>query len=83
METTTTTTNIISPPKEPISPHEIYERANIIKKNLFVDANERERIKEATKQHSGSQEWFEVRKLQITASKKEQFKDQQIVPQRP
>ena len=70
METTATTTNIISPPKvQPISLQEIYERANRIKKKLFVDANERERIKEETKQQSKSQEWFEVRKIRITASK--------------
>ena len=70
MEKTPTTTNIISPPKEqPISLHEIYERANRIKKKVFVDANERERVKEETKQQSGSQEWFEVRKIRITASK--------------
>ena len=70
METTTTTTNIISPPKEqPISLQEIYERANRLKKKLFVDANERERIKEETKQQSESLEWFEVRKIRITASK--------------
>jgi len=69
METTTATTNIISPPKEqPISLQEIYERANRIKKELFVDTNERERIKEETKQQSGSQEWFEVGKTRITAS---------------
>jgi len=53
METTTTTTNIISPPKEkPISLQEIYERAKRIKEKLFVDANGRERIKEETKQCS-------------------------------
>ena len=70
METTTTTTNIISPAKEqPISLHEIHERANIIKKKLFVDANERKRINEATKKLSGSQKWFEVRKIRMTASK--------------
>lgn len=70
METTTTTTNIILPPKEqPISLQEIYKRANRIKKKLVVDANERERIKEETKQQSESQEWFEVRKIRISASK--------------
>ena len=70
METSTTSANIISPPKEqPISLHEIHERANIIKTKLFVNANERIRIKEATKQQSGSQKWFEVRKILITASK--------------
>ena len=70
METTTTSANIVSPPKEQlISLHEIHERANIIKTKLFVNANERKRIKEATKQQSGSQKWFEVRKIRITASK--------------
>ena len=70
METATSSANIISPPKEqPISLHEIHERANIIKTKLFVNANERKRIKEATKQQSGSQKWFEVRKIRITASK--------------
>lgn len=70
METRTSTTNIISSPKEqPISLQEIYERANRIKKKLFVDKNERERIKNETKQQSDSQEWFGVRKIRITASK--------------
>ena len=70
VETQTTCSNIISPPKEqPISLDEIYERANRIKKKLFVDSHERERIKEETKQQSGSQEWFEARKIRITASK--------------
>ena len=70
METTTNSTNIISPHKEqPISLHEIHEGANIIKTKSFVKANERKRIKEATKQQSGSQKWFEVRKIRITASK--------------
>ena len=70
--------------EQPISLQEIYKRANRIKKKLFVVANERERIKEETKQQSESQKWFEVRKTQITASKcKEQFKDQQAVLQRP
>ena len=70
METTTTSANIISPPKEQlISLHEIRERANISKTKLFVNANERKRIMEATKQQSGSQKWFEVRKIRLTASK--------------
>ena len=55
--------------EQPISLQEIYKRANRIKKKLFVVANERERIKEETKQQSESQKWFEVRKTQITASK--------------
>ena len=70
VETPTTGTNIISPPKEqPISLDEIYKRADRIKKKLFVDSHERERIKEETKQQSGSQEWFKARKIRITASK--------------
>lgn len=39
------------------------------RKKLFVDSHERERIKEETKQQSGSHEWFEARKIRITASK--------------
>ena len=70
VETPTTGTNIISPPKEqPISLDEIYKRADRIKKKLLVDSHERERIKEETKQQSGSQEWFKDRKIRITASK--------------
>lgn len=66
----TGTINIISPPKEqPVSLDEIYERADRVKKKLFVDAHERERIKEETKQQSGCQQWFEARKIRITASK--------------
>ena len=34
-----------------------------------MDSHERERIKEETKQQSGSQEWFKARKIRITASK--------------
>ena len=34
-----------------------------------MDSHERERIKEETKQQSGSQEWFEARKIRRTASK--------------
>ncbi len=35
----------------------------------FVDANERKRIEKEIKQQSGCQEWFEARKIRISASK--------------
>ena len=62
--------NIISPPKQqPLSLQEIFERASRVKQKLFVDEEERKRIKLSTQNQSKCSEWFQHRQVRITASK--------------
>ena len=65
-----TVENIISPPKaQSISIHEIYQRAEKVKQNLFVNDDERNMISNKTQQQSKTKPWNQYRKYRITASK--------------
>jgi hypothetical protein len=65
-----TAEHIISPPKaQPVSIDEIYQRAEKVKKNLFVSDAERNMISNKTQQQSKTKLWNEYRKYRITASK--------------
>lgn len=61
----------IIPPLEeqPVSLHEIRKRAEQIKRNLMVNESERQRIAEETRAQSDCPEWFNHRRIRITASK--------------
>ena len=61
---------IISPIKEhPVSLNEILNRAARVKENLAVTDAEREKIANLTKTQSKCQQWYEYRRVRITASK--------------
>ena len=60
---------IISPIKEhPVSLTEIFDRAKRIKRYRMVSDQERQNIALATKVQSNCQEWFEHRRVCVTAS---------------
>ena len=61
---------IISPIKEhPVSLNEILNRAARVKENLAVTDAEREKIANLTKTQSKCQQWYEYRRVRITAAK--------------
>ncbi|PFX15210.1 hypothetical protein AWC38_SpisGene20579 [Stylophora pistillata] len=60
---------IISPIKvHPVSLYDIQDRARRIKDKLIVTDQERDKIKQTKKLQSKCQEWFEHRRIRITAS---------------
>ena len=62
--------SIISPPKQqPVSLTEIKDRAERIKKKLFITKEEVESVERGTRQQSNCQLWFDHRAPRITASK--------------
>ena len=61
---------LISPIKQhPVSLNEIIDRTKRVKRNLTVTDREREMIANRTKSQSNCQEWYEHRRVRITASK--------------
>ena len=63
-------TCIISPPKhQPVSLTEIIDRAERIKRKLYVTEEEAEAVEKSTRQQSNCQLWFQHRTPRITASK--------------
>ena len=62
--------SIISPPKQqPVSLTEIKDRAERIKKKLFITKEEVESVERGTREQSNCQLWFDHRAPRITASK--------------
>ena len=61
---------LISPPKcHPVSLAEIKERADKIKRKLFVTPEQKSHIEEQTRDQADCEAWYRHRKPQITASK--------------
>ena len=62
--------DLISPPKcQPVSLTEIKERADKIKKKLFVSQEEIRHIEKQTRNQANSEAWYRHRRPRITASK--------------
>lgn len=61
---------LISPPKyQPVSLSEIKERADKIKRKLFVTPEQKSHIEEETRDQADCEAWYRHRKPRITASK--------------